>query len=296
MNSPSDGIVRGGSAFGKKMRFAFASLPPSAWFGIAIVSVYMFAALFAPYIAPFGETEIVSKMPFSPWSSRFFLGTDQLGRDTFSRLLFGARNTIGIALVTTSLAFLIGGFFGTMAAVVGGILDQAMSRLVDAVMAVPMLIFTLLLLAVVGASVTNIVLIIAVLDSTRVYRLARAAAMDVSIMEFVEVARARGERLTWLIAHEILPNIVTILIAEFGLRFCFVFLKIAALSFLGVGLPPPMAEWGSMVRESAMLITFGDITPLIPAAAIAVLTIGVNLVVDWLLNKSSGLVENPANA
>lgn len=266
--------------------------PPTAWFGMVVLATYLAAALFAPLIAPYGEYQVVSETPFEPWSSHFVFGTDQLGRDLFSRLIFGARNSIGIAFVTTLLAFIIGGSLGIVAAALRGVTDQLLSRFVDSVMSIPDLIFTLMLLAIFGSSVTNLVLIIAVIDSTRVFRLSRAAALNVVTLEFVEAAHARGEKLPWIVTQEILPNILPVLISEFGMRFCFVFLAIAALSFLGVGLQPPMAEWGSMVRDTAALISGGDFTPLIPAAAIALLTVAVNFVADWFLNESSGLSDD----
>jgi peptide/nickel transport system permease protein len=132
-----------------------------------------------------------------------------------------------------------------------------------------------------------------VLDSTRVFRLSRAVAMNVAVMDYVEAARLQGERLGWIMSREILPNILPPLVAEFGLRFCFVFLTVSALSFLGVGIQPPTADWGSMVRENATLITYGDITPLLPAGAIALLTVAVNFVVDWFLQKTSALRNEP---
>ncbi|TIP31450.1 MAG: ABC transporter permease subunit, partial [Mesorhizobium sp.] len=118
---------------------------------------------------------------------------------------------------------------------------------------------------------------------------ARAVGLNVVVMEYVEVAQLRGEGPAWILRKEILPNILPPLIAEFGLRFCFVFLTIAALSFLGVGIQPPSADWGSMVRENATLLTYGDVTPLLPAGAIALLTVAVNFVVDWFLHSTSGL-------
>ena len=268
---------------------ALRQAPVTALTGLVIVGIYVVAAVFAPWIAPYGEYEVVSDIPFAPWSEANLLGTDQLGRDFLTRIIYGARNSIGIAFVTTLLAFAIGGFFGIMAAALRGWVDQVFSRLVDAVMSIPDLIFTLLLLAIFGSSVLNLILIIAVLDSTRIFRISRASAMNVVTLDYVEASTARGEGLYWRIVHEILPNILPILISEFGMRFSFVFLVIAALSFLGVGLQPPMAEWGSMVRDNAVLINSGDITPLIPASAIALLTVGVNFVADWLLSKSSGL-------
>jgi peptide/nickel transport system permease protein len=156
-------------------------------------------------------------------------------------------------------------------------------------MAIPALIFSLLLLTIFGTSIPVLIVIIAVLDSTRVFRLARAVSLNVVVMDFVEAARLRGEGIGWITLREVLPNIMPPLVAEFGLRFCFVFLTIAALSFLGLGIQPPLADWGSMVRDNATLITYGDVTPLLPAGAIALLTVGVNFVVDWFLHKTSGL-------
>ena len=265
--------------------------PLSAKFGLLVIAGYVFVALFAPVLTPYGESEIVGS-EFEEWGDKFILGTDNLGRDMLTRLLFGARNTIGIAFVTTCLAFLIGGISGILAAALGGWVDQVLSRFVDVLMAIPALIFSLLLLTIFGTSIPVLIIIIAVLDSTRVFRLARAVSLNVVVMDFVEAARLRGEGIGWITIREVLPNIMPPLVAEFGLRFCFVFLTIAALSFLGLGIQPPTADWGSMVRDNATLIGYGDPTPLLPAAAIALLTVGVNFVVDWFLHKTSGLRDD----
>lgn len=262
--------------------------PWTAKLGLALIVGYAFVAIFAPVLTPYGESEVVGRQ-FEQWSDEYLLGTDNLGRDMLTRLLYGARNTIGIAFLTTCLAFVIGGIGGILAAVLGGWMDQLLSRLVDILMAIPQLIFALLLLTIFGTSIPALIIIIAVLDSTRVFRLARAVGANVAVMDFVEAARLRGEGLGWIIVREILPNIMAPLSAEFGLRFCFVFLTIAALSFLGLGIQPPTADWGSMVRDNSTLITYGDVTPLLPAACIAVLTLAVNFVVDWFLQKTSGL-------
>ena len=279
--------MRETSRFKNAMR-ELKNAPLSAKFGLLVIIAYVFVALFAPVIAPFGESEIVGS-EYEQWGGKFFFGTDNLGRDMLSRLLYGARNTVGIAFITTVLAFLIGGISGIVAATLGGWIDQILSRLIDILMAIPQLIFALLLLTIFGTSIPVLIGIIAVLDSTRVFRLARAVSLNVVVMDFVEVARLRGERIGWITLKEVLPNIMPPLVAEFGLRFCFVFLLIAGLSFLGLGLQPPTADWGSMVRDNATLISYGDITPLLPAIAIALLTIGTNFVVDWFLHKTSGL-------
>ncbi|MBT3428852.1 MAG: ABC transporter permease [Proteobacteria bacterium] len=262
--------------------------PLSAKVGVLAILAYAFVALFAPLLAPYGETAIVGSS-YELWSDKFVFGTDNIGRDMLTRLIYGARNTIGIAFLTVAIAFFVGGTLGMLAAILGGAYDMLIGRLVDILMAIPSLVFALLLLTVFGTSIPSLVLIIALLDSTRVFRIARSAAMNVVVMEFVEAARLRGEGMGWIIRKEVLPNITAPLLAEFGLRFCFVFLFIAALSFLGLGIQPPLADWGSMVRETATLINYNDITPLLPAIAIAGLTVAVNFVVDWMLHLSSGL-------
>ena len=276
------------------VRRTLASAPFSAWFGMIVILVYVIAAVFAPLIAPYGEADVVGKA-YQPSGAEFWLGTDQIGRDMFSRLIYGARNTVGIAFLTTMLSFLIGGTLGVLTALRRGWLDQGISRIVDAFLAIPVLIFALMLLAVFGKSIWMLILILALLDSTRVFRLARATALNVVVMDYVEAARLRGEGMGWIIFKEVLPNILPPMITEFGLRFCFVFLTISALSFLGVGIQPPTADWGSMVAESKTLITFPVRTfpyipvPFYPAIAIALLTVAINFVVDWFLHKTSGL-------
>lgn len=268
--------------------------PYSAWFGMIVIAIYFFVAIFAHILAPHGEAEVFATS-FAPWGGEHVFGTDQIGRDIFSRLIYGARNTMGIALATTLVSFAIGGGLGLVAAISGGWIDQLLSRFVDVLMAIPSLIFALMLLTIFGSSILSLILIIAVLDSTRVFRLTRSVAISVVVMDYVEAAKLRGEKLPWIMRREILPNIMPPMVAEFGLRFCFVFLTIASLSFLGLGIQPPTADWGSMVRDNASMIQFAKydltaaLTPMIPAGAIALLTVAVNFVVDWFLHKTSGL-------
>ena len=290
------GQVRARRTLTERLRIGARNVPWSAWFGMIVIAIYGIFAIFAPLIAPYGEAQVFPT-PYAPWGGDHMFGTDQIGRDILTRLIFGAQNTIGIALAATLLSFGIGGGLGLMAAISRGWTDQIMSRLVDVLMAIPSLIFALMLLSIFGSSWLSLTVIIAVLDSTRVFRLTRAVALNVVVMDYVEAARLRGEKLGWVMRKEILPNIMPPLVAEFGLRFCFVFLTIAALSFLGVGIQPPTADWGSMVRENASLIQFAQydlaaaITPLLPAGAIALLTVAVNFVVDWFLHKTSGLKD-----
>jgi peptide/nickel transport system permease protein len=266
----------------------FRAIPLSAWIGIIGVAIAFFCATFGPWIAPFGETDVVGDV-WAPPGGEFLFGTDNLGRDLLSRLIFGARTTILVALAATILSFALGMLLSFAAAVTGGIVDQVLSRVNDLMMSIPMLIFALVVLAVLPQSLLVLVLVMAVLDSTRVYRLGRAVALDVAVMEFVEAARLRGEGTGWIIFREILPNTLAPLLAEFGLRFAFSILFLSTLSFLGLGIQPPAADWGGMVKDNKDGILFGVSAALIPGAAIAFLAICVNLIVDWLLKRASSL-------
>lgn len=271
---------------GKELKTA----PLTAAFGMFVIFTYAIAAIFAPWIAPHGESEVISSA-FAPPDENMLLGADQLGRDMFSRIIYGARNSVGLALSATLAAFFIGATAGLLAATKGGWFDQIMGRFADVIMSIPSLIFALLMLSIFGPQVYVIIIAVAIIYAPRVFRLTRAVAGNVVVMDYIEAAKLRGEGTGYLIRREILPNSTAPLIAEFGLEFCFVFLLVAGLSFLGLGIQPPTADWGSMVRENATLISFGDYTPLIPAAAIALLTVAVNFVVDWMLFRSSGLKE-----
>ncbi|QRI65548.1 ABC transporter permease [Shinella sp. PSBB067] len=265
-----------------------STIPISAWIGIMGIVLALFCALFAPLIAPYGESQIVGSV-WQPMGGDYLLGTDNLGRDLFSRLIFGARTTIFVALAATVLSFSLGMLLSFSAAVTGGLVDQAFSRFNDLMMAIPTLIFALVVLAVLPQQLWILILVMAVLDSTRVYRIGRAVALDVAVMEFVEAARLRGEGTGWIIFREILPNTLSPLLAEFGLRFAFSILFLSTLSFLGLGIQPPAADWGGMVKDNKDGIIFGISAALIPGGAIAGLAICVNLVVDWLMKRTSSL-------
>lgn len=265
-----------------------SSIPISAWIGILGILLSLFCALFAPLIAPYGESQIVGSV-WQPMGGEYLLGTDNLGRDLFSRLIFGARTTIFVALAATVLSFSLGMLLSFTAAVTGGFVDQVFSRFNDLMMAIPTLIFALVVLAVLPQQLWILILVMAILDSTRVYRIGRAVALDVAVMEFVEAARLRGEGTGWIIFREILPNTLSPLLAEFGLRFAFSILFLSTLSFLGLGIQPPAADWGGMVKDNKDGIIFGISAALIPGGAIAGLAICVNLVVDWLMKRTSSL-------
>lgn len=263
-------------------------LTPLAVLGLAGLLIFLVMALLAPWIAPHPISQVVGGVWDMP-SANALLGTDNIGRDLFSRLLWGARITFVIAALATILAFVIGVSLGFYAAVRRGIIDQVLSRLNDLAMAIPTLILALVVLAVLPKTMIVLILVMAGLDATRVFRVSRALASDLVTLDYVEVARLRGEGWGWIIFKEILPNALSPLLAEFGLRFAFAILFLSTLSFLGLGVQPPIADWGSLVKENKDGLVFGVFAALIPGAAIAVLVICVNLVVDWMLQKTTSL-------
>jgi len=273
---------------------AVKRIPAGAWIGLLMTGLFLFCAIFATWIAPFGNGEIVGDV-WEPMSSAHLLGTDNLGRDLLSRMIYGARITILIAVLATALSFSLGAILGFTAAVVGGWFDTLMSRFVDLLMSIPTLIFGLVVLSVLPTNVLTLILVMGILDATRVYRLSRAVAVDINVMDFVEAAKLRGEGRVWIIFREILPNALSPLIAELGVRFIFAVLFLSALSFLGLGVQPPDADWGGMVKENKDGIVFGIPAALIPAAAIALLAISVNLVADWVLNRTTDLKGGRGN-
>ena len=264
------------------------NIPISALIGLFFTGLYFLMAIFAPLLAPYGMAEVVGDV-WEPSSSQFLLGTDSIGRDLLSRMIYGGRTTIWIATMATILSFTTGSVLGFVAAVSGGWVDQVLSRFVDLVMSIPSLIFALVVLSVMPVTVTVLILVMGLLDATRVFRLARAVAVDITVMDYVEAARLRGEKINWVIFREILPNALSPLVAEMGLRFIFMVLFVSTLSFLGLGVQPPQADWGGIVKENKEGIVYGIPAALIPAFAIATLAISVNLVADWILNRTTSL-------
>ncbi len=268
-------------------------IPISALIGLILTGAFFFVAIFANFLAPYGLNESIGgvwDMPF--WGaepSPYLLGTDNIGRDLLSRMIYGCQITIFVATAATIVSFTTGAVLGFTAAVVGGWVDQVLSRFVDLFMSLPSLILALVILSVMQVSLPVLIIVIGLLDSTRVYRLARAVAVDIVVMDYVEAARLRGERTAWIVLREILPNALSPLVAELGLRFIFAVLFISTLSFLGLGVQPPLADWGGMVKENKEGLVYGVSAALVPALAIAVLAISVNLVADWVLNRTTSL-------
>jgi peptide/nickel transport system permease protein len=263
-------------------------MPVSAMIGLTVVISMVAGAILAPVISPYGMADIVGGV-WDPWSHKDLLGTDNLGRDLLSRMIWGGRITIFVAAAATLLSFSIGVTLGFIAAVTRGWTEQILSRAVDLVMAVPTLIFALVVLSVLPSAVYVLILVIALLDATRVFRVSRSIAADIVVMDYVEAARLRGEKIGWIMLREILPNAISPLLAEISLRFVFAVLFLSTLSFLGLGIQPPTPDWGGMVKDNKDGIVFGVSAALIPGAAIAALSISVNLVADWILNHTTSL-------
>jgi peptide/nickel transport system permease protein len=263
-------------------------MPVSAMIGLTVVIIMVAGAILAPVISPYGMADIVGGV-WDPWSHKDLLGTDNLGRDLLSRMIWGGRITIFVAAAATLLSFSIGVTLGFIAAVTRGWTEQILSRAVDLVMAVPTLIFALVVLSVLPSAVYVLILVIALLDATRVFRVSRSIAADIVVMDYVEAARLRGEKIGWIMLREILPNAISPLLAEISLRFVFAVLFLSTLSFLGLGIQPPTPDWGGMVKDNKDGIVFGVSAALIPGAAIAALSISVNLVADWILNHTTSL-------
>ncbi len=248
--------------------------------------------LAVPWLAPYDEGTILTDDSFVPPGDGLLIGGDFLGRDLASRLIYGARVTLSLALGISVLAFLIGCATGFLAAVRRGWVDTVLSRVVDALISFPAIMIALIVISGLGSSFGVLIVTVALIDATRVFRVARALAMDLAVQDYVEVARARGEKLGWIMWQEILPNALAPLAAEFGIRFTYAILFISALSFLGLGVQPPHADLGVMVKENMQGLLYGSYAPIYPALCIAVVTVSVNMLVDWYLKTKDAALPS----
>ena len=257
-------------------------LPLVGVLGAVVLVFWLIVAVLAPWIAPYPAGHVVDPDGLGPMSWAYPLGTDYLGRDMLSRVLLGAQITVGVSLAATLLACLAGVTLALAAAARGGWLDAVLSRLLDAVISVPSLLFGLVVVASLGASMGVLIGTAVVIYTPGAYRTARALAVNINALDFVTVARARGEGTLFIMREEILPNMVLPVLTDFGLRFVYVVLLLSGLSFLGLGIQPPYADWGSLVRENMEGLVDGSPAVIMPAVAIATLTIAVNLLIDNL--------------
>lgn len=251
----------------------------------AIVLFWILMAFVGPLVAPYDHGEILDAGIFDGISGANWLGTDYFGRDMLSRILVGTRYTVGISLAATGIAVVAGSLMGLGAAAIGGLFDFALSRFLDAMISIPSKLFGLVVVAVFGSSIPVLILTLGIIYTPGCYRMVRSAAVNVAALDFVTVARARGEGTFYIMVREILPNMIGPVLADFGLRFVYVVLLLSSLSFLGLGVQPPNADWGSLVRENLAGLAYGAPAVITPALAIASLTIAVNLSIDVLFGR-----------
>lgn len=256
--------------------------PATLWVSAAVLAVLLTVGLAAPWLAPHDPTEFVSDDPFVRPRAGIWLGSDYLGRDLLSRLIAATRITLAMAIAATVLASLVGGTIGLFAAIRGGLVDTLVSRVVDVVLSLPKIIVGLVVVAALGSSVKVIVLLAAVVYAAGVFRIARALGNDLVRLDFIRVARARGEGLGWILFGEMLPHVIRPLVADFAIRMSFAILFMSSLSFLGLGVQPPMADWGGLARENLQGLAGGSFAPIFPALAIAAASIALNMAVDAL--------------
>ncbi|MGE0093742.1 MAG: ABC transporter permease [Alphaproteobacteria bacterium] len=247
-----------------------------------IIALWSIVGLFAPLLMPNDPAEFVSTDSFGLPSTEALLGTDYLGRDLLSRLIDAARITLAMGLAATILAHAIGGTLGLLAAIRGGWLDTVLSRIVDVLLSLPKIIVGLVVVAALGSSVVVLIGVAGIVYAAGVFRITRALGGDVAVLDYVRAARARGEGVGWLLFAEVLPNVVWPLAADFAIRLGFAILFMSSLSFLGLGIQPPKADWGGLVRENLSGLASGSLAPIFPALAIASVTISLNLLVDIL--------------
>lgn len=250
--------------------------------GLAVLGFWLIVAFAAPFLSEQALGEMSDAGVFQAMSAQHWLGTDYLGRDMLVRIIAGTPYTIGVALVATLLACGAGALIGLLAAVTGGWVDAVLSRLLDTLVSIPSKMFALVVIAGFGSSVSLLVAVAAIVYTPGCYRIIRSLAVNINAMDYVTVARARGEGRAYIMRREVLPNITGPLLADMGLRFVYALRLLASLSFLGLGVQPPMADWGSLVRENLGSLPVGGVSVLAPALAIATLTIAVNLVIDNL--------------
>jgi peptide/nickel transport system permease protein len=252
---------------------------PSGAVGVGIVLFVLAVALLGRYVAPHDPTAPVGK-PLAGPGGEALLGTDLLGRDVLSRLLYGGRSVLGLAALATGLAYLIGLAIGLVAGYTRSRLDPILMRTVDVMLAFPPLLFLLVLITGAGTSTAVLIIGVAAIQAPGISRIVRTATLEVSVRGYVEAAVARGERAIAVIVREVLPNILAPVLVDSGLRFTYSILIIASVNFLGLGLQPPSPDWALMISENRQYISLNTWSVLAPAAMIALLTIGINLTGD----------------
>jgi peptide/nickel transport system permease protein len=291
-DSASAGVLRtGGSraaAVGRSVgrQFRLALRTPAGRIGLPLVLLHLTLALIGPWLAPYTATEFHVEHQLEGPSSQFWLGTDQFGRDTLSRVLTGARSIIGISVAGAALGIVLGTIVGMGSGYKGGKTDEVVMRVMDGLMSFPSLLMALLVLTSLGGrdidSGVLVVLTIGVVFTAPVARVMRSSTLALKTLEFVQSARMRGEPQTYIIFREILPNALPVLTVEASVRLSYAILMASSLGFLGLGVQPPSPDWGLMISESRRFIQIAPWVALVPAAAVASLVVGVNLLTDGI--------------
>lgn len=255
---------------------------PLSLLGTLIVVLFLLLAIFGPMIAPYEYDTIIRGAARQPPSADFLFGTDKLGRDVFSRVLWGAREIIALPTITTALSVIFGTCIGLLVGYYGGLLDEIVSRALDSLLAIPALVLALVMLGTIGPSPVGIVIVIVVLYTPIVARVVRSATLNIRAQGFIEAAKLRGESTLYILFREILPGVLPALAVEAALRFSYAIFLTASLGFLGLGVQPPSPDWGRMVNEARDSFSTTPWALWAPAGAIALLVIGVNLLSDGL--------------
>ena len=263
------------------------AMPWPGLLGLAILLAWLGVALFGPALLGQDGADMGNAEVFAPMGAHHWLGTDYLGRDMLARVVQGARYTVGIALLATLLASSIGTLLALLAAASAPWVDAVLSRGIDTMTSIPSKMLALIMVAAFGSTLPMLIPTAALIYVPGAFRIARSLAVNINAMDYVTVARTRGEGRLYIMLHEILPNIVNPMLADLGLRFVYVVLLLASLSFLGLGVQPPDADWGSLVRENIGALADGSAAIIAPALAIASLTIAVNLLIDNLPGRAA---------
>jgi peptide/nickel transport system permease protein len=255
---------------------------PQGAIGLFIVLLALVIVLFGPSLAPHDPENLAPLSRYKPSSVHYLMGTDQYGRDIFSRLLIGGRATISMAVLATVAGTLVGALIGTTTAFLGGRADEVIMRTVDAVMSIPSLLFALLVVNLLGSSTANALIAVAIAFAPSMARVTRSVALSVRKQDYISAAIARGERSYYIILREMLPNVVAPIIVEMTIRISFAVMLFATLSFLGLGAQPPAAEWGLMISEARQYMHLSAGILIWPSLAIAIVAVGFNLLGDGL--------------
>lgn len=261
------------------------------WIGLGLFSFWLLVAMFGPLLSPYPMGAFVSDQIYGGASSAHLLGTDYMGRDMLSRMLTGARYTVGLALVAALLSTLVGAGFGMLTVLLPRWLEESVRRIFDTLISIPSKMMALVMVSAFGTSIPLLILAAVLSYAPGSFRIAHSLAKNLATLEYVQVARTRGEGRLYIAAVEIFPNMIQPVLTDMGMRFVFIVLLLSGMSFLGLGVQPPVADLGSLVRENIGGLSQGALAVIAPALAIGSLTVGANLLIDSLSNSRDNQKE-----